>query len=119
MVSNDTPSRRKISPLQQRTDDFSLRNQQSQLILSFVGQLAELHTADFGADSRSEFDDLSLAFREQIWESWVGILSVVVVLEGGPRGHPVLPMFRAFVIFSILGRLHTLPPFHCPRQADS
>lgn len=65
-----------------RTNDLSLSYVQSQLVFSFLGQLAQLDTTDLGANGRCDVVDFGFVLRKEVGEGRIGILSVVVVLKG-------------------------------------
>lgn len=64
------------------TDDFPLRHKESKLVLALLGQLAELNAVDLAANAGRELLNLCDALGQEIRERRVGILAVVVVLEG-------------------------------------
>lgn len=65
-----------------RTNNLPLSYVQSQLIFSFLGQLAQLNTTDLGANGRCNVVYFGFVLRKEVREGRVGILPVVVVLEG-------------------------------------
>ena len=67
------------------TDNTSLGNVQGQLVLASLGELAQLHAMNLGADERSDVVYLGLALGEQIWECGIGVLAMIIVLEGFQR----------------------------------
>ena len=71
------------------TDNLPLGDKQGQLVLCFVTQLAQLHAMHLGANVRRELSDLCLTLWQQVWETRVGIFSVVVMLEWLKRRVPI------------------------------
>jgi hypothetical protein len=63
------------------TNDPSLGDVQGQLVLASLGELAQLHSMNLGADERGDFVYLGLALGEQIWERGIGVLAMIIVLE--------------------------------------
>jgi hypothetical protein len=65
------------------SNDLSLSNQQGELILTCIIELAQLHTPDLRAGGWSESADLG-AFWQKALEAWVGIFAVLDVLKWLP-----------------------------------
>lgn len=63
------------------TYDSSLGDVEGELVLAGLGELAQLHAVDFGANKWSNIIGLGLALGEQVWECGIGVFAMVVVLE--------------------------------------
>jgi hypothetical protein len=72
------------------TDDTSLSDVQSKLVLASLGQLAQLHAVDFGADEGGDMINLGLTLGQQVWECGIGVLAMIIVLEVLKRRIPVM-----------------------------
>lgn len=66
----------------EHTNDLPLGNEQSQLVLACVGQLAQLDAANLRSDRGSKFLHVCLVLGKEIGEGWVRVFAVVIVLEG-------------------------------------
>lgn len=62
------------------SNNTTLSNKESELVLSFLGELAELDTANLRSEQWCEVLLLN-SLLEKVWEGWIGILSVVVVFK--------------------------------------
>lgn len=69
-----------------QTDDSSLCNEESQLVLSGLRKLAQLHTMNFGPDKGSDIVCLDFARVQQIREREIGVLAMFTVFERLERG---------------------------------
>ena len=61
--------------------DLPLGDEQGQLVLAFLGELAQLDPAHLSTNGRRELFNRSLALGQKIREGCISILAVVVVLE--------------------------------------
>jgi methyl coenzyme M reductase subunit D len=61
------------------TDDFLLGDKQGEFIFSLVRQLAKLDTSNFGPNVGGQIRHFSTL--EKVWESWISILSVLIMLK--------------------------------------
>lgn len=61
-------------------DNLALGDKESELVLASGGELAELHTSDFGAGCGGQLGDFATLDKE-ILEGWVGANSVLYMLE--------------------------------------
>lgn len=66
-------------------DDLALGDEARQLVLAGVVELAELDAADLGADGGRQVGDGHLVLGQQVRVGRVGVLAVVIVLEGLER----------------------------------
>lgn len=64
-----------------RTDNLALSNEESQLVLGFLGKLAQLHAVHFTSNLGADFIELCLALREEVAEGRVRVFAMVIVLE--------------------------------------
>lgn len=64
-----------------RTDNLALSNEESQLVLCLLGELAQLHAVHFTSNLRGDFIELGLALGEEVTEGRVCVFAVVIVLE--------------------------------------
>jgi hypothetical protein len=65
--------------------DLALGDEARQLVLAGVVELAELDAADLGADGGRQVGDGHLVLGQQVRVGRVGVLAVVIVLEGLER----------------------------------
>jgi len=66
-----------------RTNNLLLRHEQCQLIFPSISKLAQLDTMHFSTNIRSQV--LNLGILEEVWEAWVSVLAMVVVVEDCKR----------------------------------
>lgn len=73
--------------LSRLTNDFALRNEQRELILASIGELAQLHASNFRTDVCCKVCDCCPF--QKIRKARVSILAVLVMLEGLQRWIPL------------------------------
>jgi hypothetical protein len=66
-----------------RTNNLLLCHEQCQLVFPSIGKLAQLDTMHFSTNIRSQV--LDLCILEEVWEAWVSVLAMVVVIEDCKR----------------------------------
>lgn len=83
------PDRARWTYLIAESDDFLLSYEESQFIFTFVVQLGNLNAKNFGADGRSDLFNLT-SILQQVLETWIGIFSMLIMLEWLKRRIPML-----------------------------